>query len=183
MSTRRDLVVDTGASHLALRTRSKGLLARLAHDLEIRNDAVTGKATLDGDAWTGELSIPVEAFRVAGVLHGDTLDPDGLGAADRAEVERKVRDEVFEGTKAIRANAAGPARAGGSGKVALARKEAPTSVDLRAVVERPAGGFVVKGRATVSLAALDVREVKGPLGAFRVADTVEILFELALSPA
>ena len=183
MSTRRGLVVDTSASSLALRTRSKGLLARLAHDLELRSASVTGTATLDGDAWTAELSIPVASLRVAGTLHGDELDEAGLGATDRAEVERKVRDEVLVGTEAVRVTASGASRSGGGGKVALVRKDAPTKLEVRSVVDRAGGGLSVKGRATVSLSALEVREVKGPLGAFRVADAVEILFDLALAPA
>ncbi len=183
MSTRRELVVDPGASHLALRTRSRGLLARLAHDLELRSTAVAGVASVDGEAWTAEITVPVDSLRVAGTLHGDDLDADGLGASDRGEVERKVREEVLGGTRAVLAKASGTARTGGKAAVALARKEAPSTVTFRSVDDRPGGTIVVKGRATLSLAALDVREVKGPLGAFRVADAVEVIFELSLKPA
>lgn len=179
----RNFTVDSGASHLAVRTRSRGLLARLAHDLELRSEAISGRATLDLDLWTGELTIPVDSLRVAGVLHGDELDSKGLGASDRADVERKVRDEVFAGTPAVRAAATGSSRMAGSVTVTLGRKTAPSSLTLSTVDERADGTFLVKGRGTVSLSALEVKDVKGPLGAFRVADSVEIRFELVLKPA
>lgn len=177
------LVVDSDASRLALRTRSKGLLARLAHDLELRSEAISGRATLDGEVWTAELTIPVASLRVTGVLHGDELDSHGLGASDCADVERKVREEVFVGTRDVRATGTGHSRTAGSATVTLGRKTAPSSLTLSSVDERADGTFLVKGHGTVSLSALEVKDVKGPLGAFRVADSVEIRFELVLKPA
>jgi hypothetical protein len=182
MSTRRAFVVDPRASHLRVRTRAKGMLARLAHDLELRTTALSGEASLEGDAWKGKLTVSVASLRVAGVLHGDRLDPEGLGDSDRLEVERKLREEVLDGTRDVVATLEGASRSSGEVTVALARGSAHAPVAVR-VDERPDGTLTVNGRGTLSLSALGVREVKGPLGAFRVADAVEVLVELSLAPA
>ena len=79
----------------SVRTRAKGLLARLAHDLEIAAGATPGRVEVGESAWSGELVVPVAKLAVAGSLHGDRLDPSGLSPGDRAEVERRIRDEVL----------------------------------------------------------------------------------------
>ena len=80
-----ELRIDPAASRLAVRTRATGMLARLAHDLEISAAEVRGHARLDGDGegWTAELLVPVSGLAVAGVLHGDRLDPAGLSQSAR----------------------------------------------------------------------------------------------------
>src|SRR5262249_40421369 len=83
----RSLVVETSSSRLAVRTRATGLLARLAHDLEIVAETFSGEARLDDPSWSAELTIPVWALRVGGVLRDDRVDASVLSASDRAEIE------------------------------------------------------------------------------------------------
>jgi hypothetical protein len=45
------------------------------------------------------------------------------------------------------------------------------------------GRVHISGRTELSLAKLGVREIKGPLGAFKVKDAVEVLFEIILRTA
>jgi hypothetical protein len=100
--------IDAKASTLVVRTRTAGLLGRLAHDLEIAAGELTGRATTDDEAWTAELTVPVQSLRVVGVLHGDRVDETTLSASDRAEIERRIREEVFAGASEAKAHAEGP---------------------------------------------------------------------------
>jgi hypothetical protein len=47
---------------------------------------------------------------------------------------------------------------------------------------REGGGAKVSGRCDISLKALGIHEVKGPLGAFKVSDTIEVVYSLSLIP-
>lgn len=179
-----ELRIDPAASRLAIRTRATGMLARLAHDLEISAAEVRGHARLDGDGagWTAELLVPVSGLSVAGVLHGDRLDPAGLSASDRGDVERKMRDEVLRGTREVRVEASGRSRAHAEARVHLHSGAASISSALT-TREAPGGALTVAGTAHLSLRALGIPEIKGPLGAFKLKDDLEIRFELTLRPA
>lgn len=171
--------IDPARSHLAVRTRARGMLAALAHDLELRTSELEGHATLDGETWSAELGVPVASLRVAGTLRGDRLDTAALSGADRAEIERKIREEVLP-RRAVLVRARGASRQRGDATVEASRS-ATTGVRLRAE-ERADGSLAVTGTAELSLRALGVAEVKAPLGAFKVADAVEVYFEITLRP-
>ena len=175
-----ELDIDPLASSVRVRTRARGMLAAFAHDLELRSIEVRGHAVADRETWSAELAVPVASLRVAGTLHGDRLDASALSPGDRSEIERKVREEVLSVVEVtVRAQGTSRARAE---LTATVQRSAPASATLRA--EAGDGGvLVVTGRTELSLKALGVREVKGPLGAFKLADSVEVLFELTLRPA
>lgn len=173
-------IPDKNASRLVLRTRASGLLARLAHDLEIEATELSLKASQDGDAWAAELSVPVAKLRVAGVLKkGDRLDTGVLSASDHADIENRIRTEVLAGGPEVRVQASGKSPLNGQAEVSLGPKSARFPV-LQSVEPREGGGFDISGRCDVSLSALGVQEVKGPLGAFRVNDVIEVVYTFAL---
>lgn len=176
------LQLDPTGSKLTLRTRATGMLAALAHDLEISATELRGAARLEGDSWSGELEIPVAGLRVAGTLRGDTLDPSGVSDRDRREIEQRIRDEVLRGTDVVRVAASGATRDRGEARVTLVSGSAALQVTLSAR-DRDAGAVGVTGRCQLSMASLGVREVKGPLGAFKLKDALEVLFDLTLRPA
>lgn len=179
MSKKRLLVAATAAT-ITLRTRAEGLLARLAHDLELSSAEVSGQVTLDGDAWTAELSVPVASLRVVGALHGDAVDTTALSAANRAQIEQKMREDVFfGGAHVVVATAHGASFASGEATISLASRSQRVPCTLSAAT--PAEGPTrATGRFTLSLAALGVKPIKGPLGAFRVKDAVEVSFAIPL---
>jgi hypothetical protein len=177
-----ELRIDPAASRLIVRTRAAGVLARLAHDVEICASQIRGGARLDGDAWTGDLAVPVSGLTVAGALRGDRLDPGGLSVADRMEIEHRLRDQVLRGTREVRVRASGSARDRADARVELAAGSAQIAASL-ATREAPGGALLVSGGCRLSLRALGVQEVKGPLGAFKIRDEVEVLFEITLRPA
>jgi hypothetical protein len=178
---KRSFQIDKGASKLVLRTRKEGLLARLAHDLEITAGEFAGSASVDGDAWTAEIAIPVSSLRVAGALRGDSLDTNTLSPKDRADIERKIREEVLSAGPEVRARAAGSAPDRGEATVSIGSSSARVHVS-HAKTEPSGAGFSVTGRAEVSLRALNIREVKGPLNAFRLRDTIEVLYTIVILP-
>jgi hypothetical protein len=178
--TARTLSVDPAASKLTIRTRAKGLLARLAHDLEIAG-AVRGTAEVDEATWSGQLEIEVASLRVVGVVRAGSVDTTVLSASDRLDIERKIRDEVLAGTGRVEVRASGPSRERGEATIGLARSSARAPVTLAARAE--GSGLAVSGRLELSLKGLNIKPIKGPLGAFEVSDAVEVRYELALKPA
>lgn len=180
--TDRELTVRTASSRLALRTRAKGMLARLAHDLEIVSTEVTGRVRAGEGAWSGELCVPVASLRVAGTLHGDRLDPGALSASDRQEIERRTRGDVLGAERELVVELAGPTRERGEAILVIAggpRTRVPLTLRAR---DLDGGAVSVIGRAELSLKAQGVAEIRAPLGAFKVSDTVEVLVELELWP-
>jgi hypothetical protein len=179
--TQQSYVIDPSASRLIVRTRAVGTLARLAHDLEIRASSLRGGAEVDGDRWTARLEVPVVSLRIAGTLKGDKLDPGGVSASDRGEIERKIREEVLAGTTDVCVIAEGTTPEHAEVTVSLASGRSRVQTPLWP--ERHEPDVKVIGGVELSLKSLGVREVKGPLGVFRVKDIVEVFYELTLRPA
>jgi hypothetical protein len=177
-----NLILDKTSSRLVLRTRTSGILARFAHDLEIVATELSLRAAPDGEAWSAELSIPVASLRVAGVLKGgDNLDTGVLSASDQADIEQRIRTEVLAGGPEVRAQASGASRDRGEAVVSIGSKSARFPLSQSVAAEE--GGRVrVTGRCDLSLKGLGIGEVKGPLGAFKVSDTVEIVYTFVLVP-
>lgn len=174
------LVVERSSSKLFVRTRASGMLARLAHDLELVATELAGRATLDGERYAGELVVPVSALSVVGTLHGERVDTSALSTSDRSDIERKIREEVFPGTREVRVRATSVSRDRAEVTVEVSSGRSTLPVALR--VTEDAGRTRVSGRVELSMKRLGLREVKGPLGAFRVRDEVEVLFEITLRP-
>jgi hypothetical protein len=174
----RRLTVEVGASRLAVRTRAVGMLARLAHDLEIVATRFDAPAELDGDAWTAELTVPVDALEVAGVLKHDRVDTSVLSASDRAEIVKRMRDDAFRGASTVQVRASGADRDRAQVVVVVGGREAKSTVALRTRDDGDA--IVVSGEVPLSLKSIGAREIKAPLGAFSVKDEVLVVFELRL---
>jgi hypothetical protein len=175
------LLVDSAASLISLRTRAEGLLARMAHDLEIAAPLLRARATRDGEAWTADLSVAVASLRVVGVLHGADLDRAALSASDRAQIEQKMRQDVFfGGVHEISAAARGATLTSGEATITLGARSQHVPLRLT-LAPRSEGKLAATGQLTLSLEKLGVKPIKGPLGAFRVKDVVEIRFSIPLS--
>ena len=175
------LLADSAASSIILRTRAEGLLARFAHDLELAAPLLRGKVTLDGDAWTADISVAVASLRVVGVVNGTEVDRVALSSSDRARIEQKMRQDVFSGgVREVTAMAHGTSRVGGEATVTLGTRSQriPVTLSTEAPIE---GKITATGRFTLSLEKLGVKPIKGPLGAFRVKDAVEVLFTIPFS--
>jgi hypothetical protein len=175
-------VLDPAASSLTVWTRAKGMLARLAHDLEIGARDIEGRATADAAAWLADVVVPTASLRVAGTLHGERVDTRALSPSDRTDIERRMRDEALGGAREIRLRAEGQARDRGTATLSIGDRP-PARVALTLTVREDADPLVVSGRAEVSLRAIGSPEIRAPLGAFKVADVVEVRFQFTLRPA
>ncbi|HHH11275.1 MAG TPA: hypothetical protein ENK23_04285, partial [Sorangium sp.] len=171
-------IIDVSASAITLRTRATGMLARLAHDLEISAGAFEAELQRDGDKWQATLTFPVDRLTVVGALRHGRVDRSILSDKDRHEIERKLREEVLVGAQVV-------VRAAGSdSRSAEVEVMVPSGVQrLRVALQsdpRQDGGSDIIGKLSLSLKALHIREVKAPLGAFKVDDTVEVAFVVVL---
>lgn len=181
-----DLVLDTAKSRVRLQTFAEGLLARLAHDLELSCGALTGTVTHDGaSAPKGDASLtaPVRAIAISGVLGKDgRVDERGLSPSEKADAAAKMQHDVFhasgDAVVKIEAHLDGPS--------ARVRVVPPNGKSVEVIV-RPdvrAEGDTLHATGTfeLSLSALGSDVVKGPMGAFRVKDKVKVLFDVVFAP-
>lgn len=176
-------VLSPGSSRVRVQTHAEGLLARLAHDLELRCDALSGTATRDGDKGSAQIETTVGALSVAGILHGDDVDGEGLSPGDQRTILEKMRKEVFhagtDGKVKVEATLDGSAA---RLKLRLPNGRA-YEASTRAEVRGEGAALRASGSFAVSLAAIGSDAVKGPMGAFRVKDEVRVLFDLLFQPA
>ena len=174
----RALSLDAPGSRLVVRTRAVGMLARLAHDLELVATRFDARAEIDGDAWTGSLSIPVDALEVAGALKGERVDPSVLSPSDRAEILKRMRADAFRGAVVVEVRATGTGRDRAELVIAIdGTRESPRFCAVFATRE-DGEAIAVTGTTKLSLKSIGAREIKAPLGAFSVKDEVEIVFDL-----
>lgn len=181
-----DLVLDASRSRVRIQTFAEGLLARLAHDLELLCGELTGTASAAGDASTGgtaRVEAPLRGMVVAGTLGKDgRVDPRGLSASDQRDAIAKMQHDVFhtgpEGVVRIETH-----YEGGTARVRLVP---PNGKAIEAVVKPEVtttdDAVHAKGSFEVSLAAIGSDAVKGPMGAFRVKDRVKVVFDVVFAP-
>ena len=176
-----DLVLDAARSRVRIHTFAEGLLARLAHDLELSCGELEGTASGDKDATAGTASIlvPLRGMAVAGVLGKDgRVDDRGLSPTERRDCIAKMYSDVFH------SRAGGVVRvevklAGGEARLRIVPpSESEVVVVIRPDLRPEAGGVRATGSFDVSLKAIGSGPVKGPMGAFRVKDRVMISFDV-----
>ena len=181
-----DLVLDPARSRIRIHTSAEGLLARLAHDLELAISDLSGKASgdvdVDGAAGTASLEVPLRAVHVTGILGKDgRVDEHGLSPAERRDIVAKMQKEVFH---------AGPdgvvrAEAHLDGRKARIKLLPPNGKTFETVVpidlRADGDSTLATGSFDVSLKAIGSDVVKGPVGAFRVSDKVRVTFDLVFS--
>lgn len=180
-----DLALDAAKSTVRVRTFAEGLFAKLAHDLELSCGKLSGTGTRDGDALAGSatVEIPLDGFAVAGVLHKDgRLDPNGLSPGDSRDCLAKMCEDVFHASTSAKVRVEAKAEGG-----AVRAKIVPPAGKAVEIVTRPAvsaEGADVRARGSfdLSLSAIGSDVVKGPMGAFRVKDRVEVIFDLVFTP-
>jgi hypothetical protein len=128
--------------------------------------------------------VPVAGLRVVGAVKRGKVDESALSGADRQSIERQIKAEVFRGGAEIvaRGTLAGRRRATVEIGAPTGRAEFACDVD---VVRAEGGGpsSSARGAFDLSLRALGILPVKGPLGAFKLSDRVRVTFELAFVDA
>jgi hypothetical protein len=150
-------------------TFKDGILARAAHDLQIRLEPF--EVTLDGDRVEGEF--PLRGLAVMGPVEGGIVRPEYYDAGKRAEVERAMHADVLHTDKHPIARFAGTAlRVSGGmnveGQFELAGQIAPLAFQVR----ENAG--VYRAEIEIQPSRWGIGQYKALLGASRVKDPVRI---------
>jgi hypothetical protein len=169
--------LDPSRSELRVRTTPEGLLGSLAHSLELSTRSLSGE--LHGDRAT--VTLPTKTLVLDGVVRRGVVDRAALSARDREDIARRLQGEVFAGGGALTLTLrreAGVLR----GELQGPRGRAAVSVHATER-EGPDGARLFEGSVTASLRALGVPELRGPLGAFRVADALQGTFRAVFVPA
>lgn len=174
--------LDRAHSEISIETTAKGMLAKLAHDLRLLAGELTVTvAEGEGGRLDLELRAPVRAIKVDGVRKGGRVDRGVLSASDRSDIEKKIREEVLRSAdvqvKASLPSSPAPGSVATDATVEVGGHR--VSVPLRLSIASRDGRTHALGRAKVSLSALKIPPVKGPLGAFRVDDDVDVVFDVA----
>lgn len=176
---------DPTASRVEAETRAVGMLAKLAHDLSIAARDVTATVLLEGGEARVDLEVRVASLEVRGVRKGTIVDEGALSSSDKAEIQRKIREEVLRAPSVratVRCDAASVSEGDGRrdvdarGTLTVGTASAPVRARVNLAVDGAKVG--AKGRAKVNLRALGITPPKGPLGAFKVHEDVEIVFDL-----
>ena len=182
-----DFVLDATRSRVRVQTFAEGLLARLAHDLELACVDLSGTASsVGGDSPTaGKASIeaPLRGISVAGVLGKDgRVDERGLSAGEKTDAVTKMQNDVFHAgdDSVVRVEVQ---LDGGSARVRVAPPNGEAvDVVVRPEIRTEGESVRVTGSFELSLKALGSEVVKGPMNAFRVKDKVKVLFDVVLVP-
>jgi polyisoprenoid-binding protein YceI len=183
------LQVDPERTVVTVIVRRAGPLAKLGHDHVITS------ADEAGSVWLGstpadssfELTLPVDRFDVdlpaaraaAGVEFAAPV-PDDARAGTRHNM---LRAEVLDGeqfpTLTLRSSAASGAWPQPIVRVAVTLKGVAREQEIPVVVERDAAGLTARGELRLNQTDFGITPFSVAGGAIRVADTLEIRFELA----
>jgi hypothetical protein len=183
-----DLVLDASRSRVRLQTFAEGLLARLAHDLELACGDLSGTASRTGEgggtSGKAHVTAPLRGITISGVLAKDgRVDERGLSAGEKKDAVTKMQHDVFHASDAGVVNVDVQLE-GSSARVRVSPPSGKAlDVIVRPDVRAEGEGLRATGSFEVSLSALGSDVVKGPMNAFRVKDKVKVLFDVVFQPA
>jgi hypothetical protein len=177
------LVLDPARSRVRVQTFAEGMFARLAHDLELECEGLTGSAAPQGSGgYTAVVSAPVDRIVVRGVIKGQRVDPAGIKDSDRDDIVQKMRKEVFHATSSGAVVRVEVDLADGSPAPERRLQVRIVPPHGRAIEQTITAAIPSLDRAAGSLrlrlSALGSDPVKGPMNAFRVKDEVVVHFDL-----
>lgn len=162
--------LDPARSTVTLRTFAGGLFSALAHDLELCGRVARGEAKSEGERWDGEIAIEPSSIKVVGVLRRGTVEKHVLSAGDVRDIENRVANEIFGGLREIVIRASGTTS---SPTITVVGKR-DAAAEMKVTVRSDGTARVFHAKGAVSIRALGIPEVKGPLGAFVIKDSVEV---------
>ncbi|MFG1942199.1 YceI family protein [Nonomuraea sp. NPDC048826] len=175
-------VLGPETGRLLVETRRTGLGAKAGHDLTIEATRWRGEAVVDlGDPGASRVSVEVDAGSLRVVSGTGGVKP--LTDADRADIERNIRDKVLHAGRS-------PVIAFRSGQVTGTRESFQVEGELTlAGVTRPLtlacvhDGERVRGSATITQTRWGIKPYSAFFGALKLDDDVEVRFDVALVSA
>ncbi len=183
------LSFDAQASRITIETEAVGMLAKLAHDLSLVVRSPKATITLDGASASVELDVTVDSISVDGVRKGGAVDRSVLSASDRSDIEKKIRNDVLTCRSVlVRAKVAELPKAldqDGSqtidAELEIEIGKAKSRVRSSVAITVAGKTVTARGRAPIDLPRFGITPPKGPLGAFKVKETVSVEFSLVFT--
>ncbi|MBI1948355.1 MAG: hypothetical protein HYS27_21890 [Deltaproteobacteria bacterium] len=163
------LTLDPARSSFVAETIPTGLMARLGHDLRVEARHGTGRIV---DDMRAEASFAVDAMHVQESRRHGTASWGPPPARDTAEIEERLREQVFPRVRAM------TVRATLDGAHADLEVTAKDTWRGRVPVSVKHGDQLVEvtGTATLSLSALGGEQPRVPLGVMQLEDVVVVRF-------
>jgi hypothetical protein len=180
------LVLDPAQSAVRIQTFAEGMLARLAHDVELACEGLAGHVEAAASGWVAQVRAPVDRIVVRGFLKNGRLETD-VKESDRRDIVDKMRKEVFHRSSAADAVEVAVEIADvspGDERALKVRIVVPRGRAVERTIRAriPTEGRI-EGSLRLSLSEVGSDPVKGPMNAFRVKDEVVVRFDLLFAPA
>lgn len=167
------LAIDVATSRVVIETRARGMLAAVAHDLRIEAPIAEGSSE---DGATFRARFDVARMKVIESARHGTNAWHAPPASDAADIEHRIRSELFEGCDHVDVTG----RLDAARASITVRSRGSQTIMLDVHVDR-SQGVRASGKCELSLRALDTGKVHVPLGAIKLDDTVSVTFDVALS--
>lgn len=155
-------------------TFAEGFFAAFGHDLELHVERLSGLAEY-GSVSSVEMTAPVSAIRVAGVVRKGSVDRAILSVSDVREINRKIQREVFSGLEYLNI------RADFDGQKARLMIDQRMGISIFPVenfsLQEYQDSIGVSGASTLCLKKMHIPEVGALMGAFRISNRVVVRFD------
>jgi polyisoprenoid-binding protein YceI len=171
------------AGRILIKTSRVGLAARAGHDLTIEVTRWSARAEIPAEDAGGVTAATVSAELDLGSLEvrEGTGGVKPLTDSDRRDIKKTMSKILGDGTASFASSRIIGSGAGGGaieGTLTLNGQARP----IRLQVTEPASGRY-RGSATVLQSAFGIKPYTGFFGALKLADEVQVQFELDLPPA
>ena len=160
-------------TQVVIQTGTEGLFNPFAHNLEFHLRNIKGVGRFTGPySGTSDLTCSMRDSVLIGALSHDAVDPKILSEADKLQIQKRLQKEVAEQMGNIEI------------KAMLIDNQATLNIDTECgkqvahcliMISQPEPHLrIFEGRFLLSLKLLGIKPITGPLGIFRVADTLKV---------
>ena len=170
------LVLDPSGTRVTIEVHAAGLFSAAAHDLRIAAEGASGESA-DGASLTARF--PVSRLRVIASRRHGTRDWHDPSPADAAEIEGRIRKEIFTGASQV--EVVGSAE-GARAEFTVRAPAGSQRITVPVTLEETAAKTRVRGSCQLSLRALGTGKVRVPLGAIKLEDAARVEFDVVLVP-
>lgn len=168
---------------IMVRTSRQGLGARAGHDLVLEATRWTGQVRIEtGDPPRGEVEVGVDPAGLEVREGHGGMKP--LTEGDRREIQATMMERVFPSPKrrisfrSTEAAEIGPDGLGLAGQLTVGEQSRPANLEL--TLDGAAGSLRARGSIKVRQTDFGIKPYTAFMGALKVADEVEVEFEVRL---
>jgi polyisoprenoid-binding protein YceI len=178
-------LIDTSASTFTARAFATGLLASFGHNPTIAITEIVGEISLNSDT--------IEQSSLSMTIHADALNcSDDISEKDRAEIDRKMREEVLESASygnILYESSKGTASKTGEGQYWMALNGDLTlhgvkrSQSVSARVSISGDTLTASGEFSVLLSDYQIKPVSAVGGTVKLKDEIKLSFTISARKA